>query len=159
MFGRSFSSRQVALSSLTSPTSDAAAPNVNVPPPFALSGASPSLHARHKKQHFLFLLKSIECLHRWHSHDEVRRVADRSSGILLKEGEREIGQVAAGSAWKFRGEDPTIPIRGVYLNLHMRPPILCEISPPTSIGGKAKAIPNCSCFHQDPRPTPAFCHF
>jgi hypothetical protein len=33
----------------------------------------------------------------------------------LREGEREIGQVAAGSAWKFRGEDATIPIRGVYL--------------------------------------------
>ena len=29
----------------TSPTSDAAAPDVNVPPPFALSGASLSLHA------------------------------------------------------------------------------------------------------------------
>ena len=123
-------SRQVALSLPTSPTSDAAAPNVNAPPPFALSGASPSLHARHNEQHFLFLLKSIKCLHWWHSHDEARRVADRSSGILLKEGEREIGQVAAGLAWKFRGEDPTIPIRGVYLNLHMQPPILCEISPP-----------------------------
>jgi hypothetical protein len=44
LFGGPFSSWQVASSSM-SPTSDAAAPNVNVPPPFALSGASPSLHA------------------------------------------------------------------------------------------------------------------
>ena len=44
LFGGPFSSRQVASSS-TSPTSDAAAPNFDVPPPFALSGASPSLHA------------------------------------------------------------------------------------------------------------------
>ena len=29
-----------------------------------------------------------------------------------------------------KGEDHTIPIRGVYLNLHRRPPIPCEISPP-----------------------------
>jgi hypothetical protein len=41
LFGGPFLSRQVALLS-TSPTSDAAAPDV---PPFALSGASPSLHA------------------------------------------------------------------------------------------------------------------
>jgi hypothetical protein len=41
LFGGPFSSRQVASSSM-SPTSDAAAPDV---PPFALSGASPSLHA------------------------------------------------------------------------------------------------------------------
>jgi hypothetical protein len=44
LFGGPFSSWQVA-SSLMSPTSDAAAPDVNVPPPFALSGTSPSLHA------------------------------------------------------------------------------------------------------------------
>ena len=70
----------------------------------------------------MFLLESFEWLHRLHSHDEARRVADRSSGIwhFIEGGEREIGQVAAGSAWKFRGEDPTIPIRGVYLNLHIR---------------------------------------
>jgi hypothetical protein len=43
MFGAPFLSWQDA-SSLTSPTLDAAAPKVNVPP-FALSGASPSLHA------------------------------------------------------------------------------------------------------------------
>ena len=36
LFGGSFSSWQVVSSSM-SPTSDAAAPNVNVPPPFALS--------------------------------------------------------------------------------------------------------------------------
>jgi hypothetical protein len=51
LFGRPFSSWQVA-SSLTSPTSDAAAPDVDLLPPFALSGASPSLHARHEEQHF-----------------------------------------------------------------------------------------------------------
>ena len=51
LFGGPFSSWKVA-SSLTSPTSDAAAPDVDVlppfalvPPPFALSGASPFLHA------------------------------------------------------------------------------------------------------------------
>jgi hypothetical protein len=41
LFSGPFLSRKVALSS-TSPTLDAAAPNM---PPFALSGASPSLHA------------------------------------------------------------------------------------------------------------------
>ena len=41
LFGGPFLSRQVVLL-LTSPMSDAAAPNV---PPFALSGASPSLHS------------------------------------------------------------------------------------------------------------------
>ncbi len=111
LFGGPFSSWQVALS-LTSPTPDAAAPDVDVPPPFALSGASPSLQAQHEEH----LLKSFEWLHWWHGQDEVRRVADRSSGILLRKGEREeIGQIAAGLAWKLRGEDPTIPIRGVYL--------------------------------------------
>ena len=79
LFGASFSSWQDA-SSLPSPMSDAAAPNVL---PFALSGASPSLHARHEEQRFLFLLESFEWLHRWHGHDEARRVADRSVGILL----------------------------------------------------------------------------
>ena len=51
LFGGPFSSWQVA-SSLTSPTSDTAAPDGKVPPPFALvpppfalSGASPFLHA------------------------------------------------------------------------------------------------------------------
>ena len=51
LFGGPFSSWQV-VSSLTSPTSDAAPPDVDVPPPFALvpppfalSGASPFLHA------------------------------------------------------------------------------------------------------------------
>ena len=76
----------------TSPTPDAAAPDVNVPPPFALSGAGPPLLARHenKEQRFLFLLESFEWLHRWHGHVEARRVADCSVGILLREGEREI---------------------------------------------------------------------
>ena len=50
-------------------------------PPFALSVASPSLHARHEEQRFLFLLESFKWLHRWHGHDEARRVADRRSGI------------------------------------------------------------------------------
>ena len=44
LFGGPFLSWQVA-SSLMSPTSDAAAPDVDVPPPFALSGTSPFLHA------------------------------------------------------------------------------------------------------------------
>ena len=74
-----------------SPTSDAeaAAPDVDVPSPFALSGASPSLHAQHEEQHFLSLLKSFAWLHRWHGHDEARRVADHSVDILLREGKRE----------------------------------------------------------------------
>jgi hypothetical protein len=55
LFGRPFLSWQVASSS-TSPTLDAAAPTVDVPPPFALRGASPSLHARHEEQNFLFLV-------------------------------------------------------------------------------------------------------
>jgi hypothetical protein len=80
LFGGPFSSWQVASSS-TSPTLDAAAPDVDIPPPFALSGASPSLHARHEEQRFLFLLESFEWLHGWHGHDEARRVADRSRGI------------------------------------------------------------------------------
>jgi hypothetical protein len=49
LFGGPFSSRQVASSS-TSPTPDEAAPDVDEPPPFALSGASPSLHARHEDE-------------------------------------------------------------------------------------------------------------
>jgi hypothetical protein len=79
-------SSQVVLSS-TSPTSDAdaAAPDTGVPSPFALSGASPSLHARHKEQRFLFLIESFEWLHWWHGHDKARRVSDRSIGILLRE--------------------------------------------------------------------------
>jgi hypothetical protein len=74
---------QVVLLS-TSPTSDAdaAAPDVDVPLPFALSGASPSLHAQHEEQRFLFLFESFEWLHRWHGHDEARRVLDCSVGIL-----------------------------------------------------------------------------
>ena len=37
-------------------------------------------------------------MHWWYGHVEARRVADCSSGILLREGKREIGQA---SAWKF----------------------------------------------------------
>ncbi len=61
----------------TSPTSDAAAPDINVPP-FALSGASPSLHAQHEEQHFLFIFELFKCLHWRHSHNKVWRVADCS---------------------------------------------------------------------------------
>ena len=57
---------------MTSPTSHAAAPDVDIPPPFALSGARLS----------------------------ARRVADHSVGILLREGKREIRRVAAGLACK-----------------------------------------------------------
>jgi hypothetical protein len=88
LFGGPFSSWQVASSS-TSLTSGEAAPDVNEPQPFALSGASPSLHARHEEQRFMFLLESFEWLHWWHGHDEARRVADSSVGILLREGKRE----------------------------------------------------------------------
>ena len=61
LFGGPFLSWQVA-SLLASLTLDAAAPNVNVPLPFALSGASPSLHAQHEEQCFLFLLESFKLL-------------------------------------------------------------------------------------------------
>jgi len=44
----------------------------------------------------LFLLESFEWLHWLHGHSEARRVADSSVGILLREGEREIGLVVAG---------------------------------------------------------------
>jgi hypothetical protein len=86
LFGGPFSSCWQAVLSWTSPTSDAdaAAPDVDVPSPFALSGASPSLHARHEEQRFLFLFESFQWLHRWHGHDEARRVSDRSVGILLR---------------------------------------------------------------------------
>jgi hypothetical protein len=107
LFSGPFSSWQVA-SSLTSPTSDAAAPDVDVPP-FALSGASPSLHARHEEQHFLFLLESFKWLHWWHGHNEARRVADCSSGILLREGKRGFGMQI-----KTRRSSP-IPISRVYM--------------------------------------------
>ncbi len=40
-------------------------------------------------------MELFEWLHWRHSHNEARRVSDRSSGILLREGETEIGQVAA----------------------------------------------------------------
>ena len=88
---------QVALL-LMSPTLDAAALDVKVPPPFALvpppfalSGASPFLHARHEEQRFLFLLKSFKWLHWLYSHDKARRAADHivAFGILLREGDRE----------------------------------------------------------------------
>ena len=68
--------RQVVSLSPTSLTLDAAAPDVNVLSPFALSGAIPSLYAQHEEQHFLFLLKSFEWLHWWHSHVEARRATD-----------------------------------------------------------------------------------
>ena len=44
----------------------------------------------------MFLLESLEWLHRWHGHDEARRLADSSVGILLREGERE-------GDWTLRG--------------------------------------------------------
>jgi hypothetical protein len=133
LFGGPFSSWQVASSS-TSPTSDAAAPDVDVPPPIALSGASPSLHARHEEQRFLFLIESFEWLHRWHGHDEARRVADRSVGILLREGESEIER---RGRFGMQIEEKIIVQFLIYIrDLQYR----VKIPPPTSIGGKAKEI-------------------
>ncbi len=141
-FGGPFLLWQVALSS-TSLTSDAAAPDVDTPP-FALSGASPSLHAQHEEQCFLFLLEPFEWLHWWHGHDEARRVADRSSGILLRESKREIGRVAAGLARKLRQED-----HYQFLSVELTCAALGtdRIQPRTSKGGKAKEIPSCPCYH------------
>ncbi len=96
-------------------TLDAAAPDVDVPPPFALSGASPSLHSQHEEQRFLFLLESFEWLQWWHGQNEARRVADYSSRISLRETEKEIGWVAEGLACKLRQEDHTIPISRAYM--------------------------------------------
>jgi hypothetical protein len=117
------------------------APDVDAPP-FALSGASPSLHAQHEEQRFLFLLESFKWLHRWHGHNEARRVADRSSGILLREGKREIGQVAAGLAHKLRQEN-----HHQFLSVERTCAALGtdQIRPHTSKGRKAKEIPSCPC--------------
>jgi hypothetical protein len=138
LFSGPFLLWQVA-SLLTSPTSDAAAPDVDALP-FALRGASPSLHARHKEQHFLFLLESFKWLHWWHGHDEARRAANRSGGILLREGKKEIGQVAAGLACKLRQEDHhqflSVERTCVALGTDL-------IRPHTSKGEKAKEIPSC----------------
>ncbi len=41
----------------------------------------------------MFVIESFEWLHWWHSHDNARRVADRSSGISLREGEGESRRV------------------------------------------------------------------
>ena len=67
---------------------DAAAPDVDVPP-FALNYASPSIHALHEEQCFLFLFELFECLHWWHSHDKTRRVVDCSIGISLRVGKKD----------------------------------------------------------------------
>ena len=144
---------------LTSPTSDVAAPGVEVPPPFALepppfalvpppfalSGASPFLHARHEEQRFLFLLESSEWLHRLHSHDEVRRVADHivSFGILLRESSRARGrgQVAAGLHGNLE-EKILLFLSVEFILIYIRHlQYRSEIPPSTSNGGKAKATP------------------
>ena len=93
----------------------------------------------------MILLESFKWLHWWHGHDEAMRVADCSSGILLREDEREIGQVAVGSAWKFRGEDNTIPVLGFHLSTYATSNTVVKFPPPTSKGGKAKATPSCPC--------------
>ncbi len=100
----------------TSPLLDTAAPEVDVLPPFALNGASPSLHAQHEEQCFLFLLKSFKWMHWRHGQGKARRVADCSSGISLREAEKEIGRVAAGLAYKLRQEDHAIPINRAYMH-------------------------------------------
>ncbi len=66
-------SNQVVLSSM-SPTSDAdaAAPDVDVPSPFALSGASLSLHARHEEQRF--------CSYSSHSNGSILGMATMRRG-------------------------------------------------------------------------------
>ena len=81
-------------------------------PSHSVVQAQPSMPDRR----FLFLLKSFEWLHRWHGHNEARRVVDCSDGIILREGKREGDWTSRGRfGWKFRGEDTTIPIRGVIL--------------------------------------------
>ncbi len=141
LFGGPFLLWQVA-SLLMSPTLDAAALDVNAPP-FALSGASPSLHAQHKEQHFLFLLESFEWLHWWHGHNKARRVADCSSGILLREGKRGIGQVAACLARKLRQED-----HHQFLSVECTCAALegDQVFTLSIKGGKAKEMPSCPCF-------------
>jgi hypothetical protein len=133
---------------LTSPTLDAAALDVNVLP-FALSGASPFLHARHKEQCFLFLMKSFKWLHWWHSHDKARRVVDHSVGISLREGETEMqdgdGRVAAGSDANL--DKKIIEFLSVeFILTYIRDlQYHSKFSSPTSNGGKAKDRPSCPC--------------
>ena len=115
MFGGPCPSWQVALL-LTSPPLDAAAPDVNVPLPVALSGASPSLHAQHKEQRFLFLLVTFKWLHSWHGNNKTRRVADCGSGMSLREAKKEIGWVVVGLACKLRHKDQPIPISRAYMH-------------------------------------------
>jgi hypothetical protein len=154
LFGGPFLSWQDALSStspmldavLTSPTLDAAALDINVPP-FALSGASPSLHAQHEEQCFSFLMESFEWLHRRHSHNKARRVADCSVGISLREGETEMGdrdgQVAVVS-------DANLDKKIIeFLSVEFILTYICDLqyhsvfSSPTSNGRKAKDRPSC----------------
>ena len=125
---------------LTSPTSDVAAPGVEVPPPFALepppfalvpppfalSGASPFLHARHEEQRFLFLLESFEWLHQLHSHDEARRVRSGSHGGRLD------GNLEEKILLFLSVEFILIYIRDLQYR--------SEIPPSTSNGGKANQL-------------------
>ena len=88
----------------------------------------------------MLLLESFEWLHRWHGHDEARRVADHSVGILLREGEREVGLIAAGSACTKEEiiQFPFLESTLIYIrDLQYR----VKFPPPASIGGKAKEIP------------------
>ncbi len=153
LFGGPFLSWQEALSltspmsdaALTSPMLDAAALNVDMPP-FALSGANPSLHARHEEQRFLFLMESFEWLHWWHSHNEARRVADCSVGISLREGETKMrdgdGQVAVGlDANLDKKIIEFLPMEFILTYIHNHQ-YHSEFSSPTSNGRKAKDRPS-----------------
>ncbi len=117
------------------------ATNVNgSPSPAALGNDTDDGGAVNTLVQVAVVLESFEWLHWWHGHYEARRVVDRSSGILLREGKREIGQVAAGSARKLRQED-----HHQFLSVKRTCAALegDQVFTPSIKGGKAKEIPSC----------------
>jgi hypothetical protein len=89
--------------------------------PAALSGAIPSLQARHKKQHLIFFAELLIQLHRWHCHEATRAEADlsilsipprigsgKSDGVSRR-------QFAVSTKENLGREDSTIPISRAYM--------------------------------------------
>ncbi len=76
----------------------------------------------------------------WGILNKARRVADRSRHILLREGKRGIGRVAAGLARKIRQED-----YDQFLSVERTCAALegDQVFTPSIKGGKAKEIPSC----------------
>ena len=90
----------------------------------------------------MFLLESFKWLHRWHGHVEARRVADRSVGILLREGERE-GDWTRPGGFGMQIEEKIIQFLFVEsILIYIRDLQYRSEIPPPNIG-KAKEIPSC----------------